>query len=397
MLTAQEALACILTGIQPLGKITVNFEHALGCVLAENIIADEHIPPFDNSAMDGFAVYADDTTDESLMLRIVEDIPAGYVSTKVLQRGEAMSIMTGAPIPSGCDSVIQVEWIERIDTEHIQPTRSVNRGHNIRKAGKDAQKGTVVLPTGTLIRPQEVGILASLGKQFVTVVRPPSVALLSTGDELLDMNKPLSPGKIRNSNLFVLKALLRQVGCEVIDLGISRDTKSELILKIEQGLKADVLITSGGISVGSYDYVLDVCNSLGIEQQFWKVNIKPGMPIMFGKFKEKLVFALPGNPVSTYVTFTQFVKPALLALKGERSFSPVRVQAIVKEEITKTDGKRHYIRGILEFEDNTFTVRSTGAQVSNLLSSLSKANCLIIVPENIESVHVGDAIMVELL
>jgi len=347
--------------------------------------------------MDGYAVHAEDTMSISSIIHVIDEIPAGSVSKKVLQRGEAMSIMTGAPIPEGCDAVIQIEWVERINQNSINPLRAIVKGHNIRKAGKDAAMGTVVLKAGTAIRPQEIGVLASLGKEFVQIVRPPSVAILATGDELISIKKPLSPGKIRNSNLFVLKALLRQLGCEVIDLGISRDDKQELTDKIKQGLLADILITSGGVSVGTYDFVLEIFTSLGIEQKLWKVNIKPGMPFMFGMYQSKPVFALPGNPVSTYVTFIQFVKPALLAMKGQQNIIPITLQAILKEPIKKNDGKRHFIRGILEVENDTLTVSSTGAQVSNMLTSLSKANCLIIIPENAELLNIGDSVKVELI
>ncbi|TAK55656.1 MAG: molybdopterin molybdenumtransferase MoeA [Bacteroidetes bacterium] len=397
MINAKEALDIILNHVRPLGTCTLSLEQALGLVLAEEIISAEYIPAFDNSAMDGFAVRSEEVSNVPATLRIVNEIPAGAVSEKHLLPGEAMPIMTGAKIPEGCNAVVQLEWTERVDEHLVNVMRRVEPGQNIRRVGADVQKGSLVFSPGTELRPQELGVLASLGKQFVSVYRPPRVAVLVTGNEIVEINRPVPDGKIRNSNGYVLSALLRQVGCTVLNLGIVKDSREELHQKLSQGLSADVLITSGGVSAGTYDLVPEVLQALGVERKVWKVNIKPGMPMLFGMSGAVPVFGLPGNPVSTYVTFLQFVKPAILAMKGARSVLPFRFRAALKESIIKKDKKRHFLRGILEEKEGVLHVHSTGSQVSNILTSLSKANCFIILPEESATVEAGDTVEVELI
>jgi len=398
MVNAAEALSIILQAVEPLGAVTVSLPRSLGYAIAEDVIAAENVPSFDNSAMDGYAVRSVDVQNAPVVLEIVGEIAAGTVSARSLEAGQAMNIMTGAKIPDGCDAVVQHEWTDRVDDSHVTILRTVSPGHNIRKAGGDIVAGSVVLEKGKTIRPQEIGILASLGKRFVQIVRPVRVAILATGNEIVDLDKPLPDGKIRNSNAYVLQALVQQSGGECVNLGIAHDERTQLREKITDGLKADVLITSGGVSVGKYDFVVDVLKEIGVEIKFWKVNIKPGMPLLFGVMKNRYVFGLPGNPVSTMVTFLKFVKPALLKLMGHQTVeASLTVHARLQHEITKSDGKRHFVRGILESRNGALTVRSSGSQVSNVLSSLTMANCLIILPEDRNHFNEGEEVEIELL
>ncbi|MBI5215047.1 MAG: molybdopterin molybdotransferase MoeA [Ignavibacteriae bacterium] len=398
MINAQEALQIVSDSVQSLGTVTISFENALGYVLAEDILSSENIPSFDNSAMDGFAIRSEDGKNVPVVLQIVDEISAGTLSSKTIERGECTTIMTGAKIPPGCDAVIQHEWTEKIHEHEVRLLRSVIPGHNIRRAGDDIQQGETVLERGQRIRPQEVGVLASLGKQFVSVYRKPTVAILATGNELVEINKPLTEGKIRNSNLYALKSLVRELGCNVMDLGIARDDREELKTKVGQGLLADMLITSGGVSVGKFDFVLETMKELGVEKKNWKVNIKPGMPLFFGMAGNEPVFGLPGNPVSSFITFVEFVKPAILQMSGNNvSRERVPLMATLATEIMKKDAKRHFVRGILENRNGTLHVKTTGTQSSNVLTSLTKANCLIHLPEEKEAFRVGDVVEVELL
>jgi molybdopterin molybdotransferase len=397
MINDRKARSIILDAVLPLEPLTAAVERSSGGVAFEPVIAGEHIPPFDNSGMDGYAVRTEDTAAVPVVLRVVGKIPAGSVSSKKLQQGETMRIMTGAQVPEGCDAVVQQEWTER-EGDNVRIMRTVSPGHNIRLTGADISKGSTVLSKGQKIRPQDIGLLASLGIQFIVVYRKPVVALLSTGNELIDIDKPLTTGKIRNSNAYVLGALLSELGCTVKQLGIANDSPEDIKSKVIEGLQYDLLITSGGVSVGEYDYVPGVFNDLGVTIHFSKVNIKPGMPLVFGDHKGKPVFGLPGNPVSAMVTFLQFVKPALMKMMGHSNVEPaVSLQAVLTHELRKTDGKRHYTRGIVERSNGALVVRTTGAQTSNILFSLSQANCLIILPEDQEVFREGESVEVQLL
>ena len=397
MISTAEAQKIISDSLHPLGAITLDIERSLNCVLAEDIVSDENVPAFDNSQMDGYAVRADDLLHPPSRLKIVGEIPAGENATRELKSGEAMSIMTGAKIPRGCDAVVQQEWTTSIDAATIGVLLSVPHGNNIRKAGADIRSGALVLKKGHLLRPQEVGVLASLGKKYIAVYRPASVAVLPTGNEIVDIDKPLVEGKIRNSNAYTLSCMVRETGCETIKVEVAKDEKGDLKEKILIGLKQDMLITTGGVSVGKYDLVMDVVREVGVQIRFWKVNIKPGMPLLFGMHEAKPVFGLPGNPVSTVVTFLQFVRPALYKMMGRLDHPRLSLMAQSTEEIKKRDGKRHFMRGILDRRNGTLSVHPAGSQVSNVLTSLAIANCLIIIPEETEVVRPGEEVEVELL
>lgn len=398
MISAAEAIKAIDEHIRPLQTVTVALERALNAVLAEEIAADENIPPFNNAAMDGFAVLASDTIAAPVELRVTDEIAAGGRAAGLpIHPGETAAIMTGAKIPPGCDAVIQHELTERISDGMIKISRPVKPGMNIRTTGADIHAGQTVFEQGRFLRPQELGVLASLGKQFVRVYRTPRAAVLATGNELVPIDHKPGQGMIRNSNSYALRAFVREAGAEEIDLGIARDERDELRSKLREGLRADMLITVGGVSAGKYDLVIDELKTLGAEIVFWKVNIKPGMPLVFAMHGSIPIFGLPGNPVSSSVTFLQFVRPALYRMMGRTGIEPLRLRAALQESYTKNDGKRHFVRGILDMNNGTLSVRTTGSQVSNIMTSLARANCLIIIPEETSLIREGEEVEVELL
>jgi len=400
MISVEAALEKILSHIQPLGFEKVSLLEAQGRVIAEDIYASRDIPPLDNSAMDGYAVRSEDiqqaSSGHSVRLEIIEDLPAGSVSRKTVGKGEAIRIMTGAPIPRGADTVVQVEDTAKED-RYTQIFRAVPSGENIRRAGEDVGKGDRVISKGDFIRPAEVGMLASVGRSFVSVYQRPLVAILCTGEELVDVDGELEEGKIVSSNSYTLAAQVKDAGAIPLQLGIARDRKEDIEQKLRQGIRADVLISSAGISVGDYDLVKDVLKDLGMEMVFWKVAMKPGKPLAFGTIGGKPAFGLPGNPVSSMVSFEQFVRPSLLKMMGYQQLFRPTIEAILKEDIRKEPGRRHYMRAVVSFERDRYFVTTTGAQGSGMLISMVKANGLVIIPENQEKVRAGEKVLVQLL
>lgn len=400
MITVEEALDQILSHIQPLGFEKVSLLEALGRVIAEDIYADRDIPPLDNSGMDGYAVRSEDlqnaSSDHPVRLEVIEDLPAGFLSKKKVQKGQAIRIMTGAPIPKGADTVVPVEDTEQ-DDRFVLIHTILPRDENIRKAGEDVKKGERVISKGDLIRPSEVGMLASVRRSFVSVFQRPLVAILCTGEELVDLDGNMDEVKIVSSNSYTLAAQVKDCGAIPIQLGIARDRKQEIEDRLRHGIRADVLIASAGVSVGDYDFVKDALKDLGMEMIFWKVAMKPGKPLAFGKIEGKPVFGLPGNPVSSMVSFEQFVRPSLLKMMGHRQlFRPV-IEAVLKEDIQKKPGRRHFIRASVSFERDHYAVRVTGAQGSGILRSMVKANGFIVIPEDCERVRAGESVKVQLL
>lgn len=400
MITVEEALDQILSHIQPLGFEKVSLLEALGRVIAEDIYADRDIPPLDNSGMDGYAVRSEDlqnaSSDHPVRLEVIEDLPAGFLSKKKVQKGQAIRIMTGAPIPKGADTVVPVEDTEQ-DDRFVLIHTILPRDENIRKAGEDVKKGERVISKGDLIRPSEVGMLASVRRSFVSVFQRPLVAILCTGEELVDVDGNMDEVKIVSSNSYTLAAQVKDCGAIPIQLGIARDRKQEIEDRLRHGIRADVLIASAGVSVGDYDFVKDALKDLGMEMIFWKVAMKPGKPLAFGKIEGKPVFGLPGNPVSSMVSFEQFVRPSLLKMMGHRQlFRPV-IEAVLKEDIQKKPGRRHFIRASVSFERDHYAVRVTGAQGSGILRSMVKANGFIVIPEDCERVRAGESVKVQLL
>lgn len=398
MLSADRALEIILSSISP-GEVEIaELREAHHRVLAQEIVAAEDVPPFDNSGMDGYAVRSEDVARVPIELRLVGEVKAGQAAAGELGHGEAIRIMTGGKVPLGADAVVQIEWTESVDGTSVRVLNSVPSGHNIRRAGEDIRRGQKVFGKGSELRAAELGVLASLGKKTVEVYRVPHVAVLGTGNELVDIDQPLTPGKIRNSNSYALLALLRETNVLSVDLGVAADDRSDLREKILRGLESDVLVTTGGASVGSYDLVQEVLREIGAEIKFWKVNIKPGMPLLFGLYIGKPVFGLPGNPVSTFVTFIRFVRPALRKMMGACSPGKgITLHARLEHEIKKSDRKRHFLRAVLDSNGRDLMVRTTGSQTSNVLTSLVKANCLMIIPEQVDFLKKGDFVEVELL
>ncbi|OQW62875.1 MAG: molybdopterin biosynthesis protein MoeA [Proteobacteria bacterium HN_bin10] len=397
----QDAQRIVLDAAGSLGLEKISILEALGRVLGEDIVAERDNPPWDNSAMDGFAVRADDIRSEHAIgkpvtLTIIEDVPAGKMPTKTVGPGQAIRIMTGAPLPKGADTVLKVEETEPSQTS-VKVFKPEPRGANIRPQGEDVKKGECIIPKGTQIRPGEAGMLAILAKSFVLAYQQPRVAILSTGDELADLDERFSEEKIINSNSYGIAAAVKEAGGIPILLGIARDNPAALKEKITHGLAADIIVLSGGVSMGDYDFTKAVFKDLGAEMHFWKLAIRPGQPLVFGKIQGKLAFGLPGNPVSSMVTFEQLVRPAMLKMGGHRSYGRPVVQALFQEKFSKKNDRRHFLRGILTSEDGVFKVRTTGDQGSGILTSMVKANCLIDIPEAVERVNPGDAVTVQLL
>ncbi len=400
MISVDEASEKILSHIYPLGFEKVSLLDALGRVIAEDIYAKRDIPPLDNSAMDGYALRFEDIQKASrkdpVRLEVIEDLPAGFISKKKIERGKAIRIMTGAPIPKGADAVIPVEETKKEDGA-VLIFKAAAPGENIRKSGEDVKKGDRVISQGDTLRPAEVGMLASVGRSFVLVYQRPLVAILCTGDELVDVDGELEEAKIISSNSYTLAAQVRDCGAIPVQLGIAKDRKEEIEEKLRQGTRADVLISSAGISVGDYDFVKEVMKNLGMEMIFWKVAMRPGQPLAFGTIGEKPVFGLPGNPVSSMISFEQFVRPSLRKMMGCRQlFRPV-IEAILKEEIKKMPGRRYFIRGSVSFEKDQYVVTTTGEQGSGILRSMVRANGLIVIPEDQKMVRAGEKVTVQLL
>jgi molybdopterin molybdotransferase len=401
MIPFEDAQKIVLESVSALEAVEVPILDALGLVSAENVVSAEKVPPFDNSAMDGYALLAEDTKGASeqnpIELKVLLDLPAGQHTESSVQRGEAIRIMTGAPVPPGADTVVQVELTEQAANERVRILKEHEKGKNIRRAGEDIGVGQDVLRTGDEITPAKIGVLASIGKANIKVIRKPVIAILATGDELLDVDEPIGLGKIRSSNSYTLISQTRKCGAEPTYLGIARDTLEDVRTHLEKGLSADMIVSSGGVSVGDYDYVKDALLELGVEFKFTKVAIKPGKPTVFGLMENKPVFGLPGNPVSSMVIFEEFVRPAILKMMGKRRlFRPV-VEGILDEDIKKKPDRMHLIRAVTRREGAEYHVSTTGPQGSGILVSMDAANSLILFPRGTEKLKRGEQAMVQLI
>ena len=397
----RDAQKIVLDAASTLGCEKVSLIDSLGRVLGEDIIAPRDNPPWNNSAMDGFAVRWEDIKKEHEItrpaeLKIVEDVAAGAVATKSVGPGEAIRIMTGAPVPDGADTVVRVEFTEPSETT-VRIFQPEPQGMNIRLKGEDVKEGECIIPKGTQLGPGEIGMLAILAKSFVLVHQRPRVAILSTGDELADLDEKFDEHKIVNSNSYGIAAGVQEAGGIPVLLGIARDTPESLKEKIAQGLGCDIIVLSGGVSMGDYDFTKVVFAELGADMHFWKLAIRPGQPLAFGKIQGKLAFGLPGNPVSSMVTFEQLVRVAMMKLGGHRHLYRPTVEAVFKEKFSKHPDRRHFLRGILAHEDGQLTVATTGPQGSGILTSMVKANGLIDITEEIEKLNPGDTVKVQVL
>ncbi len=418
MLSVEEALQKILNEVNVLEAETVPIMESLGQVLAEDIVSDINVPPLDNSAMDGYAVRAEDTRGAGektpKTLKVIDTVIAGGISKKEVVSNTAIRIMTGAPIPQGADSVVQFEDTDDAKNKDASTNQcpdqvnifaEVKTGQSIRHAGEDIARGKLVLKKGTVIRPAEIGLMASLGRSHITVIRRPVVAVLSTGNELIEIDKPRPEGKIYDSNIYSIASLVKRYGCVPKILGIARDNEKDLVKKLKQAQDADMLLTTGGVSMGDYDMVKDILARDG-QMVFWKVRVKPGKPLAFGKIKGKDKqgkaktiphLGLPGNAASCMVSFELFVRPALLKMMGKSNLVKPMVEAIIEDTVKNDAGRRIYDRAIIQKRDGHYYARLTGPQGSGILTSMSLANGLVLIPEESSGVKKGDIVQALML
>jgi molybdopterin molybdotransferase len=418
MLSVEEALQKILDAVDVLEIESVPILESLGQVLAEDIKSNINVPPLDNSAMDGYAVWSEDTRGASektpRVLKVIDTIMAGDIPKKKVVPGTAIRIMTGAPLPAGADSIVQFENTDDQKQKDAPANRAVARvsilsetrpGQNIRLAGEDISRGKTVLRKDTVIRPAEIGLMASIGCRRVKVIRRPVVAVLSTGNEIVDVNQPLPEGKIYDSNAYSIASLIKRYGGIPKMLGIARDEEKELVSKLKQAQDADMLLTTGGVSMGDYDMVKDILARDG-EMVFWKVRVKPGKPLAFGKIKgrdkngkPKSIphLGLPGNAASCMVSFEIFVRPALLKMMGKKNLVKPSVEAIIENTVKNDAGRRIYDRAIVQKRNGHYYARLTGPQGSGILTSMSLANGLVLIPEEKTKVNKGDTVQALML
>lgn len=393
MYSVDQALERILAAFERLPAEKVALDDALGRTLAADVRASDDLPPFANSSMDGYAVRAADVDqagpEHGIRLHVVADIPAGTYSARAIGPGESARIMTGAPMPPGADAVVPVEQTDN-PPERFQPERAApptvqvfaaaEPGAYVRLAGEDVRAGQVVLSAGRVLRAADVGVLAGLGVSQVDVIRRPRVAIISTGDELLEVGEALAPGKIRDTNGYTITALARQLGAEALRLGIARDSVSDVLAHLERALalQADLIISTAGVSVGAFDVVKAAVEQLGA-LDFWKVNMRPGKPLVFGQARGVPFAGLPGNPVSALVTFDIFLRPAIRKMMGRTASAPMAEAELA--EVMHSDGRRTYVRVTLTRDGDRLLARSTGNQSSGVLTSLVQADGLLIIPE----------------
>ncbi len=398
-ISVEEARALVLDEVtaQPVERVPL--AQAYGRTLAEPVVSRENIPPFDNAAMDGFAVRSADLTTLPASLRVVEDVRAGGMPSHSVAPGTCARIMTGAPVPEGADTVVPVEWTEAgEDAGTVRILRVPPAGGHVRRAGEDVRAGETVLGAGAVVTPPVVGLLATLGYAEVAVRVPPRVAVVATGDELVPPEATPGPGQIRNANGPALAAQARAAGAEVLPPLHARDTLEDIRGAVERALEADVLVFSGGVSVGDYDFVKQVLDEMGLTLRFWKVRQRPGKPLAFGLLGGKPVFGLPGNPVSSAVCFEQYVRPALAKMLGRVEVLRPRLRAVLAAPAKKVAGLHYFARGVAATDaDGCLTVRLSGPQGSHVYTSVVRANCLVHLPEALQDPEAGTLVDVEWL
>ena len=397
MRTVDEHLAAVLDLVQVLSPLDLGLLDAHGCVLAEDVVAPAPLPGFDNSAMDGYAVRADDVGPE-VVLPVVGDVAAGPASPLRVQPGLCVRIMTGAMLPAGADTVVPLEHTDG-GVAQVRFDRAVERGGYVRRAGEDVEAGETVLTRGTPLGAAQLGLAAAVGRSRLLVRPRPRVVVVSTGSELVEPGLPLGPGQIHDSNSVGLTAACLEVGAIAYRVGIVPDDPRTLLATLEDQLvRADVVITSGGVSVGAYDVVKEVLSRLGTVE-FTKVAMQPGMPQGFGTLGPDLtpIFGLPGNPVSAMVSFEAFVRPALRRMLGAEPLERPRVRALSTAPLRSSPGKRSFLRVHLEVRDGAYVVTPVSGAGSHLLAGMARANALAVVPEDVEQVAAGEAVTVMML
>mgnify|MGYP001170268226 FL=1 len=410
MISVEEARQKILEHFVTLDSKSVSILDSLGLVVSESVKSPLNIPPFNNSAMDGYAVISEDTklasSDHEVNLKILETIKAGSVPSVKVIKGTASRIMTGAPIPEGADSIVpfedttELDWNINSDKSFVGIKYPGNVGANFRESGKDLSIGDVVVEKFSILTPSLIGLLASVGLEQVKVIRPPVVSILSTGDELVEPGLSIEPGQIFDSNTYSIYSSVLQLGAIPKIIGIARDNRQSVIDMIEKSLNSDFVISSAGVSKGDYDVVKDVMGEMG-NLNFWSVNMRPAKPLAFGKLKTHKSFVpiigLPGNPVSSLVAFEQFCRPAIRKMMGKTIHDRKIIRAKLVDSIENYDSRRVYARVIVESKNGVNVATTTGDQGSNILTSMAKANGLAICPENIERVLPGEEVDVILL
>ncbi len=400
MFGIEQAREVVLDSVVGLASEVVDITSSLNRILACDVYSDIDLPNFNNSAMDGYAVISYDlkgaSSEQPILLEVIGEIPAGYTYSGKLANGKAIKIMTGAPIPEGTDAVVPIEYT---DTEGalVKVFRSIKKKENIRYKGEDVARGTIVIAKGKKLSPVDIGMLAAQNIREVSVVRLPRVSILATGDEVVDIGEEIAPGKIRDINSYSLYANVIKYGGLPSRLGVAKDNRDAIYRSIEEGLNSDILVISGGVSVGDYDFVKEVLIEKGVSIKFWKVAIKPGKPILFGVKGNTLIYGLPGNPVSTLVTFREFVLPAMCKMQGRVSKPIIELYAVLERDISITPGRRHFIMGRICYREGSYFTKPVGNQSSGAINSMLQSNCLIVVPEDIAELKSGEKVLVQLL
>lgn len=400
-ISIEKAKEILLNQDIKIDTIDIPILESLGYVLGEDIISDINMPPFDRSPLDGYALKSEDIEGASkeapIVLEVIDYVPAGYVSSKKIENGQAIRIMTGAKIPEGANIVIKYEDTDFTDKD-VKIYNYLKPNSNIVKMGEDIEVGALVLKRGHIIGPADIGILATLGKTMIKVYSKPKIAILATGDELIEIDETPREGKIRNSNSYTIAAQVKRIGGEPIILGICSDKLDEIKDKLEASLQwADMVITTGGVSVGDADLVKESFQEIGGEMLFWRVNMKPGTPIAVAKYKNKLIFGLSGNPAAASITFEKFVRPTILRLMGKNKYNLMKVESILESEFTKVSNQNRYVRAITYYKDGGFFTKLPDKHSSGILTSLSGTNSLFYIRAGTGPYKSGDKIEVEIL
>jgi molybdopterin molybdotransferase len=392
MLAVEDAQQRVLAEVREIGTEKVGFLESAGRVLREDVTAAYDVPQGDNTAMDGYAVRADDIANAPVKLRVIEDLPAGTIATKKLEAGTAIRIMTGALLPEGADTVAHVE-ITDAGSEVVTVNSSLKRGTNVRYRGEDMRQGDVVLRSGQPIGAAEIGVLAGVQKTVVHVGRRPVVAIISTGDEIVDVDAPRPFGKVVNSNSYSLAALIAETGAIPRMIGIVEDTLEATMKAIESATESDFIISTGGVSVGAYDYVKDALDASGAETKFWQVAMKPGKPVVLSRVRERLYFGLPGNPVSCMVSFHLFVAPSLRKAMGQtENLTPPIVRTRVSAALKSKGDRRNYLRVRVVAENGELVSHPMASQGSGVSTSMVQANGLAIAETGVTRIEAGSMV-----